>query len=265
MAQLRFYGSIAQCGLIVLAGSHDNGYANPIRSLTTEGKDIVLLEGVSVAAELHGLCPVARIPGLLRKEKIAWTDYKPAPYLSSGTMSNSPGPKFVQKHQNTAKISPIAKASLETGDPTDGDASDDDSAWSEEPDEDGIPVFDYDHIEALAKQMIATKLSPPTPAKTAKTRQTVVDSGTDTGTERLNANMKSSNTKSANPSVPSALDKKELKKEKRKARRAAEAAAAVAVAGGPPVSGSQSGTEQKVIIPADEKALRFLNPRPCHK
>jgi hypothetical protein len=252
MAQLRFYGSIAQCGLIVLAGSHDNGYANPIRSLTTEGKDIVLLEGVSVAAELHGLCPVARIPGLLRKEKIAWTDYKPAPYLSSGTMSNSPGPKFVQKHQNTAKISPIAKASLETGDLTDGDASDDDSAWSEEPDEDGIPVFDYDHIEALAKQMIATKLSPPTPA-------------TDTGTERLNANMKSSNTKSANPSVPSALDKKELKKEKRKARRAAEAAAAVAVAGGPPVSGSQSGTEQKVIIPADEKALRFLNPRPCHK
>jgi tellurite resistance protein len=113
--------------------------------------------------------------------------------------------------------------------------------------------------------MIATKLSPPTPAKTAKTRQTVVDSGTDTGTERLNMNIKTSNTKSANPSVPTALDKKELKKEKRKARRAAEAAAAVAAAGGPPVSGSQSGTEQKVIIPADEKALRFLNPRPCHK
>ena len=255
MAQLRFYGGIAQCGLIVLAGSHDNGYANPIRSLTTEGKDVVLLEGVPVAAELQGLCPVAKIPGLLRKEKISWNEKTmmsgpgSLPHRATGT-NTSPGPAFARYNMSTAKISPIAKASLETGDPTDGDASDDQSAWSEgsaeleaaELDSDGVPIYDYRHIQILTRKMAAARVASTPTAKAAKNRP--IDSGEDTGTERLQSSIKPANQSSATTSN---------KKEKKLVKKAAV------------TSEYQSGAEQQIIIPADEKALRVLNPRPCHK
>lgn len=252
MAQLRFYGGIAQCGLIVLAGSHDNGYANPIRSLTTEGKDVVLLEGVPVAAELRGLCPVANIPGLLRKEKISWNEKTMmsgpgGSFYHSTAVASSPGPALAKRQMNTAKISPIARASMETGDPDDAGASEDDSegwASSVEMDSDNVPIFEYRHIQALTRKMAQAKVS----EESSKNRPT--DSGEDTGAER----QQSSTTKPANLSTTTLTPKKE----KRALKRAAAAAAAGA-------SGSHSGTAQEVTIPGDAQALRTLTPRPCHK
>lgn len=69
-AQLHFYTSLPSCGLTILAGSHDAGYANVLRSLVTEGRDVVLLRGGHTAWLLEGICPSGEIEGLFLRGKV---------------------------------------------------------------------------------------------------------------------------------------------------------------------------------------------------
>jgi hypothetical protein len=224
MAQLRFYGGISQCGLIVLAGSHDNGYANPLRSLMTQGKDIVMLEGIPVAAELIGLIPVATVPGLLRKEKIKIENNASntfAGFTSSGT-SNVGGVALTRASRTGSKLSPIAKASRETREPNGGDASEDYTDVSDDADDDEVEEIDFETFDA---SRTTKSFKPP------NTSSTVIK-----------------NNDSLQQHLTTTTNDKDTLKKKKVAKKAAA-----------PVS------DAKVSIPADEKALRYLNPRPCHK
>lgn len=69
-AQLHFYTSLPSCGLTILAGSHDAGYANVLRSLVTEGRDVVLLRGGHTAWLLEGIVNAGEIEGLFAHGKI---------------------------------------------------------------------------------------------------------------------------------------------------------------------------------------------------
>ena len=69
-AQLHFYTSLPSCGLTILAGSHDAGYANVLRSLVTEGRDVVLLRGGHTAWLLEGIVNAGEIEGLFAQGKI---------------------------------------------------------------------------------------------------------------------------------------------------------------------------------------------------
>ncbi|KAJ9096795.1 hypothetical protein QFC21_005066 [Naganishia friedmannii] len=69
-AQLHFYSSLPSCGLTILAGSHDAGYGNVLRSLVTEGRNVVLLRGGHTAWLLEGICPAGEIEGLFMRGKV---------------------------------------------------------------------------------------------------------------------------------------------------------------------------------------------------
>jgi hypothetical protein len=305
MAQLRFYGGITQCGLIILAGSHDNGYANPVRSLVTQGKDIVILEGVPVAAELDGLCPVARVEGLLRADKVKILDNNGVGQVgfgfgsgaggsaSSGTSNVGTNIMRLRQQATPSKMSPIARASRETGEThsttttmmDEGEASEDytdvsdDPAEGEEGDDDN-----YDDVEEIDFETFdkALRITPAvsagkkaavrgggaitnTPSKsTMAAKRGLIDSGSESAAERSGGHGHANNLNNTpqqqdyytttTPSTINDKDKILAKKEKKAGKKG------VSTAG--PVVGT---VEAKVTIPTDEKALRYLTPRPCHK
>ncbi|KAJ9113611.1 hypothetical protein QFC22_005919 [Naganishia vaughanmartiniae] len=51
-------------------GSHDAGYGNVLRSLVTEGRNVVLLRGGHTAWLLEGICPAGEIEGLFMPGKV---------------------------------------------------------------------------------------------------------------------------------------------------------------------------------------------------
>lgn len=297
MAQLRFYGGITQCGLIILAGSHDNGYANPVRSLVTQGKDIVILQGVPVAAELDGLCPVAKVEGLLREEKVKILDNNGLGQVgfgygqgaASGGVGGSSGTSNVgsnimrlrQQQATPSKMSPIARANRETGEThstmvDEGDASEDYTDVSDDPAEDDDNEVEEIDFETFDKAMTITPAAAGkkavrggaatinTPSKsTMASKRGLVDSGSEGAAERSGAHGHSINLNTpqqqhyyaaTTPSTINDKDKMLAKKEKKAGKKGASTAA--------PVVGT---VEAKVAIPTDEKALRYLTPRPCHK
>jgi len=253
MSQLRLYGSINQCSLIVLAASHDNGYANPIRSLTTEGKEIVLLKSVDVAMELQGLCPVGEIRGLFRDEKIsldAKAGISAAHALHMGT-DVSFGNPVVSTPKRSSGTSAMNFTALRTGKtPNYRDkpavavkSSDEEEEASEDytdiSDNDGgsdVEEIDFDTLD-----LIRGKTSHPFETKGAK----VVFGGA--------SNTKQQKPQASQPPQQTAISLKEKKKNAgKKQTRDMD-------------TGTGIGQDGKISIAADEKALRFLNPRPCHK
>ena len=311
MAQLRFYGNITQCGLIILAGSHDNGYANPVRSLVTEGKDIVILEGVPLAAELEGLCPVARVEGLLRGEKVKILDNNGVGQvgfglggmgggnaagagggMSSGTSNVGASVMHVRQQPTPSKMSTIARASRETGESSmmdrtpysttmvdEGEASEDYTDVSEadeDVEEDGeIEEIDFETFDKALRITPAGKkavrgggaINTPSKSGMAAKRGGMVDSGSESIAAERSGHAINLNTPQQQQQQHYATstfndkDKILAKKEKKVVGKKGNGA-----------SGSGSGTtaavgtvEAKVTIPTDEKALRYLTPRPCHK
>lgn len=120
VAQLQLFCSIQQCGLTLLAASGDGGYANPLRTLQTEGKHIVLLRGPSLAYALQDICPVAEVVGLFMDDKINVQGNIMGKYTS--TMSHGSAlkssllpliPMSAKKPPAKAKNSSIPKAKKE--------------------------------------------------------------------------------------------------------------------------------------------------------
>ncbi|WVQ80936.1 hypothetical protein IAT38_003043 [Cryptococcus sp. DSM 104549] len=72
---LKLYAKNAQCEMIVLGASHDNGYANVLASLQTESRiaNILLLKGYTdLAAQLKAYSArVVSIPGLFRTTRLS--------------------------------------------------------------------------------------------------------------------------------------------------------------------------------------------------
>jgi hypothetical protein len=255
MSQLRLYGSINQCSLIVLAASHDNGYANPIRSLTTEGKEIVLLKSVDVAMELQGLCPVGAIKGLFRDEKIsldAKAGMSAAHALHMGT-DVSFGNPVVSTPKRSSGTSAMNFTALRTGKtPNYRDkpavavkSSDEEEEASEDytdiSDNDGgsdVEEIDFDTLD-----FIRGKVSHPFETEGVK----VVFGG-------------ASNTKQQKPQPSQPLQQTAISNGKKEKKKNAGKKQTRDMD-----TGTGIGQDGKISIAADEKALRFLNPRPCHK
>lgn len=277
IAQLRFYGQINQCGLIVLAGSHDAGYANPIRSLTTQGKNIILLKGIDVAFQLEGLCPVGEIKGLFRTDKVPNIDSGPPQTKNLFTPSKSLGMNaFLGR-------TPASKGNVPVVQPTPAPKVTAPAAAQASPGPDGTPL-NRKARRKLVREAAQAQAAVPATTSTATESESEndldaftdisddsseaieeIDFATFDAAARLEDLSLNSSTlaqgftiKKSSPLDVGASKKSQSRKEKVvQARNQAENAGLA--------SNAVNASEEKIPVTGDEKALRFLQPRPCHK
>jgi hypothetical protein len=279
-AQLHFYSSLPSCGLTILAGSHDAGYANVLRSLVTEGRDVVLLRGGHTAWLLEGIVQAGEIEGLFARGKLGslvgqggavGTGSAARPVISNG----KPTPEARLKEEESARDKKRMRrrlkrqeeresresAALDLSD-SESEEEEEEEAWDTETDGSAADVE-----EALVKQFEGVGI---------RSRDT------ETPTRVKNGNGKTAETPARRlaEETKTPRGKTPLREMSKPAPQSWDTLVATpAKVGGAKIKGTPNrigmtpartpgagaAVDDSVPVQGGDRALRYLTPRPCHK